>query len=122
VKQTGYLLGATMPMGAGDDPRSLTRVSKTNAATFAEDQQVALGYVHNLSKRTAVYGTFARVGNSGGATPVLNGAVTACQQQLDRLRHRSFATPSNCRLARVPALNDEMKSRLRAAFFMRTPF
>jgi predicted porin len=30
-------------------------------------QKVALGYVHNLSKRTAVYATYARLRNSGGA-------------------------------------------------------
>jgi predicted porin len=38
--------------------------------------KVALGYVHNLSKRTAVYTTWARVKNSGGANAALNGAVT----------------------------------------------
>jgi len=27
----------------------------------------SFGYTYNLSKRTAVYGIFARVGNSGGA-------------------------------------------------------
>jgi hypothetical protein len=33
--------------------------------------------VHNLSKRTALYTTFARTSNSGGAAQALNGAVTA---------------------------------------------
>jgi predicted porin len=32
--------------------------------------------VHNLSKRTALYATYARVSNSGGAASALNGAVT----------------------------------------------
>ena len=41
---------------------------------------MAIGYVHNLSKRTAVYGTYARVKNSGGSTVSLNGATTAANQ------------------------------------------
>jgi predicted porin len=42
-----------------------------------ESKKIALGYVHNLSKRTALYTTFARVKNSGGAASSLNGSVTA---------------------------------------------
>lgn len=38
--------------------------------------KTAVGYVHNLSKRSAVYATLVRVGNSGGANYALNGAVT----------------------------------------------
>lgn len=40
-------------------------------------KKLALGYVHNLSKRTALYATYARVTNSGGAAASLNGSVTA---------------------------------------------
>jgi predicted porin len=76
VKQTGYLLGATMPLGAGELKGSYS-VSKTNAATSPKSTQWAVGYVHNLSKRTAVYATLARVGNSGGANAVLNGATAS---------------------------------------------
>ncbi|MNT82800.1 Outer membrane porin protein 32 precursor [compost metagenome] len=46
----------------GPDPRS---------------NKIALGYVHNLSKRTALYTTVARVGNKNGAASALNGSVTA---------------------------------------------
>ena len=76
VKQTGYLLGATMPLGAGELKGSWS-MSKTNAATSPKSTQWAVGYVHNLSKRTAVYATLARVGNSGGANAVLNGATAS---------------------------------------------
>jgi predicted porin len=76
VKQTGYLLGANVPMGAGMI-RAAYSTSKTSAAGSAKTNKIALGYVHNLSKRTALYGTFARVTNNGGATQSLNGAVTA---------------------------------------------
>jgi predicted porin len=36
--------------------------------------------VHNLSKRTALYTTYARVKNSGGAAQALNGSVNAANQ------------------------------------------
>ena len=76
ANQTGYMLGANAPMGAGELRGSLS-TSKTNAAGSAKSNKFALGYVHNLSKRTAVYTTYARVTNSGGASQALNGATTA---------------------------------------------
>ncbi len=79
AKQTGYLIGANVPMGAGMIRTSYS-TSKTSAAGGAKSNKIALGYVHNLSKRTALYGTFARVTNSGGATQSLNGAATAANQ------------------------------------------
>jgi predicted porin len=42
--------------------------------------KIALGYVHNLSKRTALYTTFARVSNKNGAAQSLNGSVTAANR------------------------------------------
>lgn len=52
----------------------------TDATGDPETKKVSLGYVHNLSKRTAIYGTHARVRNSGGASAALNGAVTSANQ------------------------------------------
>ncbi|MES2243251.1 MAG: porin [Pseudomonadota bacterium] len=72
----GALLGALIPLGAGEIRASYSTY-KTNAATTPKSKKIALGYVHNLSKRTALYTTFARVTNSGGASQALNGAVTA---------------------------------------------
>ena len=37
--------------------------------------QIAVGYQYDLSKRTAVYGTFARVSNDGSATYVIGGGA-----------------------------------------------
>lgn len=48
----------------------------TSAAGDPETKKISLGYVHNLSKRTALYGTYARVKNSGGAATSLNGSTT----------------------------------------------
>jgi len=53
----GYLLGATVPMGAGDFKVGYARsqvAGVTNAA------KMGVGYHHNLSKRTKVFVDFAR--------------------------------------------------------------
>jgi predicted porin len=72
----GFLFGVNAPVGAGEI-RAAYSTSKTDAAGTPKAKKLALGYVHNLSKRTAVYATFARIGNSGGSAAALNGAVTA---------------------------------------------
>jgi predicted porin len=71
----GYLLGVNAPMGAGEI-RAAYSTYKTSLVTDSKSNKVALGYVHNMSKRTALYTTVARVSNSGGAAQALNGAVT----------------------------------------------
>ena len=80
VTQTGYLIGGLIPMGAGEIRLAYSR-SKNNAAVSARTNKYAIGYVHNLSKRTALYTTFARTSNSGGANAALNGAVTAANDK-----------------------------------------
>ena len=73
VSGDGMLLGLTAPVGAG-----LLRASYStyeNNTSKAESKQTAIGYVHNLSKRTRAYATYARVGNSGGAAASLGGAT-----------------------------------------------
>lgn len=80
VTGKGALIGALVPMGAGQI-RVAYSTYKTDAAGTPKSKKWALGYVHNLSKRTALYTTFARVTNSGGATQALNGAVTAANER-----------------------------------------
>ncbi len=69
-KQTVTMIGATMPMGSGSLRASFTNVSANNAAeaVTGDAKQLAVGYVHDLSKRTALYGTVSRVTNDGRAT------------------------------------------------------
>lgn len=69
VKAQGWGLGADWGVGAGDVLLSYSRVKVSGdaAAPDARATKWALGYVHNLSKRTAVYAYYAHVGNSGGA-------------------------------------------------------
>ena len=73
-KIASYSLGAIVPVGVGQIKAAYTHAnaSGTTAAGVnidADDaNQFALGYIYNLSKRTAVYGTAAYVKNKGNAT------------------------------------------------------
>ncbi len=71
---TGYTIGALVPV----KPAGTVRVSFSNSdnGNGAKTDKFALGYVHDMSKRTALYGTFASLSNSGGAAQALNGAAT----------------------------------------------
>ncbi len=89
-RKKGWLLGATAPMGNVQWRVSYSRVKRTADATpDAKVSQLALGAVYNLSKRTAIYVTFAQIRNDnyrntaaggysvGSATSTVNGKVTA---------------------------------------------
>jgi predicted porin len=71
----GFLIGALVPVGAGEIRASYSQ-SEQDFATEARGRKLALGYVHNLSKRTALYTTVARVRNNGGAAFALGGSTT----------------------------------------------
>jgi len=75
-KKVGMLIGATAPMGQGLIRASYS-TSEVDATGGASTKQIALGYIHNLSKRTALYATYARANNDNGAAVALNGATTA---------------------------------------------
>jgi predicted porin len=71
-----WSIGAIAPMGSGDI-RIASSQYTTELATGAQSRarKVAIGYRHNLSKRTAVYTAIGRVNNRGGSTiPVVAGA------------------------------------------------
>ncbi|ROZ75027.1 porin [Ramlibacter sp. WS9] len=75
VDGKGWLLGGVFPVGSGDIRASYSAYESTAVGT-PETKKLALGYVHNLSKRTAVYATWARVKNGGSAVVALNGSTT----------------------------------------------
>ncbi len=87
TKATHYTLGARIPLGSGYIPVSYTHVSRNDAKNGAASK-VAIGYVHNLSKRTALYTTYASIANKNGMalgvntgfdagpTPVANGRAS----------------------------------------------
>ena len=83
VKAKGWSLGTVVPYGA-EEFRAGYSTYKIDQRTATLDEprarKLMLGWVHNLSKRTAVYTTFARVTNSGGSATSLLGSVTAANE------------------------------------------
>jgi len=82
IDLTGYLVGVTVPVGAGLIRASyghvkydLNLVPVLFAPAIADPKadKVALGYVHNLSKRTALYATVAHVKNKNGSALTVGG-------------------------------------------------
>jgi predicted porin len=78
----GYLIGVAVPVGPGLIRAAYSRVKyDLNSATtpFAPPapdpsaSKFSLSYVHNLSKRTALYATVARVNNKNGAALTVGG-------------------------------------------------
>lgn len=79
----GYLLGALVPMGQGQIRAAWSTYKidvPTAGAADPKSSKLALGYVYNLSRRSALYTTYARVSNSGGAAQSLNGATTGANR------------------------------------------
>ncbi|MBU0745989.1 MAG: porin [Gammaproteobacteria bacterium] len=75
-KARHYMIGATAPVGSvGLVRASWSRISIQD--TNVQANKFAVGYVHNLSKRTALYTTFAYLKNKNGAALALNGAKTS---------------------------------------------
>ena len=85
-KYKGGLLGVTVPVGAGLIKSSYSWVKFDNdlgaaAAPFmprrdASVRKLAIGYEHNLSKRTALYATVARIRvKDGQNNPAIMGAI-----------------------------------------------
>lgn len=60
-KQTNYLIGATVPLGAGTLKASYGETKLGSKAT-----QMAVGYVYDVSKRTALYVHASQVDNDAG--------------------------------------------------------
>ncbi|MDM0033622.1 porin [Variovorax sp. J22P271] len=79
----GALVGATVPVGPGLIRAVYTQVKYNNVTALSQvipglasdpkSEKYALGYVHNLSKRTALYATVARIDNSNGADLTVGG-------------------------------------------------
>ena len=78
-KLTHYLLGVSVPMGAGEIKASYNWGKLDRNATAAENDrrqtQLALGYVHNLSKRTALYTSYGQMKNDRNVANRAGGAA-----------------------------------------------
>jgi predicted porin len=79
AKQRNVLFGVVVPVGSsGEVKASYNRVDLSGrvGATVIDANgatQIGLGYVHSLSKRTALYATGSRIGNKGAATYAVPG-------------------------------------------------
>lgn len=78
----GWLLGATVPVGPGLIRIAYSAVNYNNVTRLnqvfglTDDPQAekwAVGYVHNLSRRTALYATVASIRNKNGVDLILGG-------------------------------------------------
>ncbi len=67
-------LGVTAPVGAAGEVKASYNHYKVSD-DGGKANQVSLGYVHNLSKRTALYGTYSYIKNKDGLALQLNGAM-----------------------------------------------
>ena len=72
----GWQLGAVFPVATGEFRASHSRY-RTTAAGSPAGGKTAIGYVHNLSRRSAIYVNAVHLRNSGGASFALGGATTA---------------------------------------------
>jgi predicted porin len=63
AKNRTYMIGTLVPVGAGEIRASYTWGKADD--DVMKGKQLAIGYVHNLSKRTAVYATYSALNNDG---------------------------------------------------------
>ena len=85
VAARNWLLGTVVPLGQGEIHAAYSQTKGRDAIDGAKARQVAVGYVYNLSKRTALYGTYSDLKNEGTtfiptfvvATPPSASALTA---------------------------------------------
>ena len=83
VDRTAYLIGLSAPVGAAGEVKVSYNRYETEVTGGADQKadQFGLGYVHSLSKRTAVYGTYAYIKNKNGAAITLgNGGLDSGKQ------------------------------------------
>jgi predicted porin len=81
-RQSNLLVAAVVPIGLGELKVSYVKadfdgkVGATDIST-ADATQIGLGYVYNLSKRTALYATASRIGNKGAVALSVPGGLSA---------------------------------------------
>ena len=72
----GRLMAVTAPIAGGTFKLALSQTDQAGKIA----KLTAIGFVNPLSKRTNLYATYGRIGNSGGSSTGLNGGVTAANQ------------------------------------------
>lgn len=77
VDARGWSLGGLIPVGEHVIRLGYSRYDLDPGARYSK---WAAGYVHSLSKRTAIYTTYARLGNSQGGRLALSGLAVGANQ------------------------------------------
>ena len=72
----GFLVGALVPVGAGEIRVAYSQYKSDGVVDDPRARKLAVGYVHNLSKRTALYTTIAATRNRGGSATSLAGSTS----------------------------------------------
>jgi predicted porin len=73
IEDKRFTVGAIMPLGQGEIKIAYSLSERDIGTTSPEAQQLAIGYVYNLSKRTAIYATGSVIDNDGGAAVAIPG-------------------------------------------------
>lgn len=76
VDSRDILVGVSAPFGAGTALASYVRKTDRSAANQSANQ-LAIGYRYDLSKRTALYASYARINNSNNASYTVGNASEA---------------------------------------------
>jgi predicted porin len=79
LKQDVYEISVGVPLGQGEFRASYGHENASGGTTNPNDANLwSLGYVYNLSKRTALYGGYAEISNKGAAAfTILGGTAQA---------------------------------------------
>ena len=85
LKQTIYTVAVTVPLGQGQINASYTDAKANSAAEalsgVGDAKLFAIGYIHNLSKRTALYTTYGQIDNNGLGRFAVSGSPTVANGQ-----------------------------------------
>ena len=77
LKYTSYQLSTSVPLGQGEFRASYARGNAQGGTTNANDATLfGLEYIHNLSKRTALYTQYGRLSNKGASNLSLGGTTS----------------------------------------------
>jgi predicted porin len=89
VKQTRVSAAISVPLGQGEIRAGYSQ-GKLDTAAGPKAQQVALGYVYNLSKRTTVYSTVSQVSNKNGAASSVAGGTAQTAAPIANGKSKGF--------------------------------
>jgi predicted porin len=80
LEQKGFNIGGLYRIGVGEAKLTYAQLKTNATAAGPQSRKISIGYVHNLSKRTAIYTTFAHLTNKNGAALAIAGSTTAANQ------------------------------------------